>query len=103
LRGALPMAMALSLPQALAMREQLIVLTLALVLFTLVGPGLTIEPLIALLKIEREKWQSSNGRKRMDFLPDQPPEVMEASGYGLNGVPSIVVPAPESIDTSPLQ
>lgn len=51
LRGALCMAMALSLPLDYPMREPLIVITFGVVLFTLLIPGLTMEPLVKLLKM----------------------------------------------------
>lgn len=49
LRGSLSMALALSLPHDFAMRENIVVLTFGVVLFTLLIPGLTIEPLVRLL------------------------------------------------------
>jgi len=49
LRGSLSMALALSLPVEFRGREELIVLTFGVVLFTLLVQGLTIEPLIKLL------------------------------------------------------
>jgi len=52
LRGSLSMAMALSLPLTMGeMRESLIVLTFGVVLFTLLLPGLTCEPLVKFLKL----------------------------------------------------
>jgi CPA1 family monovalent cation:H+ antiporter len=51
LRGSISMAMALSLPFSFPGREQMIVLTFGIVLFTLLVPGLTIEPLAKLLKL----------------------------------------------------
>lgn len=52
LRGALSMAMALSLPASIADREAIIVTVFGVVLFTLLVPGLTVEPLIKLLKMD---------------------------------------------------
>jgi len=49
LRGSLSMALALSLPIEFQGREQLIIITFGVVLFTLLVQGLTIEPLIRLL------------------------------------------------------
>ncbi len=49
LRGSLSMAMALSLPLNFPAREQLVVLTFGVVLFTLLVQGLTVEPLIKML------------------------------------------------------
>ncbi|HEY9713523.1 MAG TPA: cation:proton antiporter, partial [Chroococcales cyanobacterium] len=65
LRGALVMAMALSLPTGLPDREAIINLTFGVVLFTLLVPGLTMEPLVKLLGMtagnkdlsEYRKWQ----------------------------------------------
>ncbi|MBS1989878.1 MAG: Na+/H+ antiporter [Cyanobacteria bacterium SZAS LIN-2] len=49
LRGALVMAMALSLPLSFPDREAIINLTFGVVLFTLLVPGLTMEPLVRIL------------------------------------------------------
>lgn len=49
LRGALVMALALSLPLTFPDREAVINMTFGVVLFTLLVPGLTIEPLVRLL------------------------------------------------------
>lgn len=54
LRGSLSMALALSLPHDFPMREHLVVLTFGVVLFTLIVPGLTIEPLVHFLGMARE-------------------------------------------------
>lgn len=54
LRGSLSMALALSLPRDFPMREQLVVLTFGVVLFTLLVPGLTIEPLVRFLGMAKE-------------------------------------------------
>jgi len=51
LRGSLSMALALSLPLSFDQREEMIVITFGVVLFTLLVPGLTIEPLARLLKL----------------------------------------------------
>ncbi len=48
LRGALVMALALSLPLNFPEREAIINMTFGVVLFTLLVPGLTIEPLVGL-------------------------------------------------------
>ncbi|HEY9730700.1 MAG TPA: Na+/H+ antiporter [Drouetiella sp.] len=66
LRGALVMAMALSLPLNFPDREAIINLTFGVVLFTLLVPGLTMNPLVRMLGMmtrnaelkEYEKWQS---------------------------------------------
>jgi CPA1 family monovalent cation:H+ antiporter len=53
LRGSLCMALALSLPEAFLAKEAIIVTTFGTVLFTLLIQGLTTEPLVKLLRIER--------------------------------------------------
>jgi len=53
LRGALAIAMALSIPEKLEHRSFILMLTLGVVLFTLVVNGLTINPLMALLGLKR--------------------------------------------------
>jgi len=60
LRGALSMVMAMSLPQGIPMREEMIVLTFGLVIFTLLVPGLTIETLVRALRIDQRKSNQSN-------------------------------------------
>jgi CPA1 family monovalent cation:H+ antiporter len=52
LRGSLCMALALSLPASLQFREEIVVTTFGVVLFTLLIKGLTIEPLVKLLGIK---------------------------------------------------
>ena len=54
LRGSLSMALALSLPHDFPMRENLVVLTFGVVLFTLIVPGLTIEPFVRILGMATE-------------------------------------------------
>lgn len=54
LRGALCMALALSLPFSFSHREEFIITTFGVVLFTLLVQGLTIEPLVKLLNIRQE-------------------------------------------------
>jgi CPA1 family monovalent cation:H+ antiporter len=53
LRGSLSMALALSLPLSFANREEMIVLTFGVTLFTLLLPGLTIEPLAKILRLSQ--------------------------------------------------
>jgi CPA1 family monovalent cation:H+ antiporter len=55
LRGALCMALALSLPHEFPQRELIIVVTFGVVLFTLLVPGLTMEPLVRVLQISADK------------------------------------------------
>ncbi|MEX2104975.1 MAG: cation:proton antiporter, partial [Bacilli bacterium] len=52
LKGSLSIALALSLPHDFAGREEVLVLTFSVVLFSLVVQGLTIKPLIAWLKVK---------------------------------------------------
>jgi CPA1 family monovalent cation:H+ antiporter len=54
LRGSLSMALALSLPLSFTGREEMIVLTFGVTLFTLLLPGLTIEPLAKILKLSEK-------------------------------------------------
>jgi CPA1 family monovalent cation:H+ antiporter len=53
LRGALAIAIALSIPEELEERSFILILTLGVVLFTLVVNGLTIKPLMTLLGLNR--------------------------------------------------
>lgn len=55
LRGSLCMAMALSLPVDFPQRELFIITTFGVALFTLLVPGLTIEPLVRFLKAAGKK------------------------------------------------
>jgi len=52
LRGSLCMAMALSLPHDFPHREQLVVTVFGVALFTLIVQGLTMEPLVKLLRVK---------------------------------------------------
>lgn len=54
LRGALVMALALSLPITFPERESIINMTFGVVLFTLLVPGLTMEPLVRMLRMSRQ-------------------------------------------------
>jgi monovalent cation:H+ antiporter, CPA1 family len=51
LRGALCMSLALSLPLDYPLREPIIIMCFGVVLFTLLVPGLTMEPLVKLMKV----------------------------------------------------
>ena len=53
LRGSLSIALVLSLPRDLPGREQLIVMVFGTVMFSLLGQGFTIGPLLSLLKLAR--------------------------------------------------
>jgi CPA1 family monovalent cation:H+ antiporter len=67
LRGALVMALALSLPLTFPDREAIINMTFGVVLFTLLVPGLTMEPLVRLLGMspKREKLDRYQEHKAM--------------------------------------
>ncbi|MBX3073726.1 Na+/H+ antiporter [Candidatus Obscuribacterales bacterium] len=55
LRGALVMALALSLPMSFPEREVIINMTFGVVLFTLLVPGLSMQPLLRVLGLEPER------------------------------------------------
>ena len=55
LRGSLCMAMALSLPSNFPQREMLVVTTFGVALFTLLLSGLTMEPLVRLMKVSVDR------------------------------------------------
>ncbi|MBY0546474.1 MAG: Na+/H+ antiporter [Candidatus Obscuribacterales bacterium] len=55
LRGSLCMAMALSLPESFPQREMLVVTTFGVALFTLLVPGLTMEPLVRWMKVSAQR------------------------------------------------
>lgn len=71
LRGALCMAMALSLPFDYPLRESIIVTTFGVVLFTLLVPGLSLEPLVKALKLrpsdpQRDQYQALRGKRLLE-------------------------------------
>ena len=74
LRGALAMAMVLSIPDSVEQKPFLIVLTVGIVLFTLIVNGLTLRPLMSLLGLDRysmaERFERSQAmlRARQDAL-----------------------------------
>jgi monovalent cation:H+ antiporter, CPA1 family len=55
LRGALALALALSLPSTFPYREQILDLTFGVVIFSIVVQGLTIKPLLSLLKLSSDQ------------------------------------------------
>lgn len=55
LRGALSMALVLSLPASLAGRDQLVAMVFSVVLFTLVAQGLAIAPVLVRLRLSQEQ------------------------------------------------
>lgn len=61
LRGSLCMALALSLPENFPQREAVLVTTFGVVLFTLLVQGLTIEPLVKLLKLKSKSSEDQGG------------------------------------------
>lgn len=81
LRGSVCMALALSLPDKFAYREMITITTFGVVLFTLLVPGLTIQPLVKLLKMNlkdprreqyrRLKAQLIAKKRALSFLTDQ--------------------------------
>ncbi len=81
LRGSVCMALALSLPENFAYREMITITTFGVVLFTLLVPGLTIQPLVKLLKMnlkdprqeqyKRLKAQLIAKKKASVFLSEQ--------------------------------
>lgn len=69
LRGALCMALALSLPHDFPQRELIVVVTFGVVLFTLLVSGLTMEPLVRLLKLASgDKSFASYQRLKAQFM-----------------------------------
>lgn len=80
LRGSLCMALALSLPNALPYREEILITTFGVVLFTLLVSGLTIEPLVKMMKMNSEdpklvaykelKSQQMTNAKALRFLEE---------------------------------
>ncbi len=53
LRGAVALALALSLPEAFPFRDLIVALSIGIVLFTLLAGGTTMKPLIRILKLDR--------------------------------------------------
>jgi CPA1 family monovalent cation:H+ antiporter len=97
LRGSVCMALALSLPDKFVYREMITITTFGVVLFTLLVPGLTIQPLVKLLKMNlkdprreqyrRLKAQLIAKKRALSFLTDQftTGAVSAASFESLNG------------------
>lgn len=61
LRGSLSIALALSLPQSFDGRDDVLVMTFSVVLFSLLVQGLTIKPLVKKLLFKREHYKSPQG------------------------------------------
>jgi len=71
LRGALAIVMALSLPPELEQKSFILVLTLAVVLFTLLVNGLTIKPLMTALGLDKYSLKESYERSQAKLLATQ--------------------------------
>ncbi|MBK8224280.1 MAG: Na+/H+ antiporter [Candidatus Obscuribacter sp.] len=81
LRGSVCMALALSLPEAFPYKEMITITTFGVVLFTLLIPGLTIEPLVSLLKMnakdpKQEQYRTLRAqlitkKRALEFLANQ--------------------------------
>ncbi len=81
LRGSVCMALALSLPNSFAYKEMITITTFGVVLFTLLVPGLTIEPLVKFLKMnlkdpKREQYRQLKAqlitkKRALIFLDEQ--------------------------------
>ncbi|SFQ40252.1 cation:proton antiporter [Salibacterium halotolerans] len=64
LKGSLSIALVLSLPRDFTGREELLIMAFSVVLFSLVGQGLTIKPLISLLGVNKK----AEGNKEFEAL-----------------------------------
>ena len=62
LRGAVALAAALSLPLGLPDRDLLLTLTLGIVLFTLIAQGLTMRPLLDLVRHRAQRYRAARDR-----------------------------------------
>jgi CPA1 family monovalent cation:H+ antiporter len=93
LRGSLSVAVALAIPPAIQQREQILVMTFGVVLFSLVVQGLTMRPLLGLLgmagpPLERTEYEYKRGkllatRGALDALQRMEQEgLVSASAYG---------------------
>ncbi len=77
LRGALVMALALSLPLDFASRQQIINLTFGVVLFTLLIPGLTMNPLVKLLGMKTKQTDLTEFQENKSLLLAHKSEMSE--------------------------
>jgi monovalent cation:H+ antiporter, CPA1 family len=68
LRGALVMALALSIPLRFPERDALINMTFGVVLFTLLVPGITMEPVARLLKLDKRDTKLSDYQTKRSLL-----------------------------------
>ena len=92
LRGAVALALALSLPTAFASRELIIAMAVGVVLFTLLSGGLTMGPLIRWLGLDkptlvsnawpghRRPWRRS-GRDSRGFCRRRPPGISRVASF----------------------
>lgn len=72
LRGAIPMALALSLDRSFPARDEILLLTFGVVLFSLLLQGLTTKPLIKKLGLAAKKdWQAEHGRLASQIMAVQ--------------------------------
>lgn len=79
LRGALVMALALSLPMNFPAREEIINMTFGVVLFTLLVPGLTMEPLVRLLGMAPKRAKLAQYQENNSLLLAYRKEMLVAS------------------------
>lgn len=77
LRGALVMALALSLPLDFANRQQIINLTFGVVLFTLLVPGLTMSPLVKILGMKTKQADLTEFQENKSLLLAHKSELTE--------------------------
>lgn len=84
MRGAVSLAAALAVPLKVAERPQIIFLTFAMILVTLVGQGLTLPPLMRLLDLpEQRRWSEEEAAARMEAAQaalDRLDEIEEEGG-----------------------
>ncbi|MEN6351058.1 MAG: Na+/H+ antiporter [Syntrophomonas sp.] len=72
LRGAIPMALALSLDRSFPARDQILLLTFGVVLFSLLLQGLTTKPLLKKLGLAAKKnWQAEHSRLASQIMAVQ--------------------------------
>lgn len=89
LRGALVMALALSLPLTFPDRELVINMTFGVVLFTLLVPGLTMEPLVRLLGMAPKKEKLSKYQEYKALLMAYRAEVQTVAQLKADGKISV--------------
>jgi monovalent cation/hydrogen antiporter len=86
MRGAVSLAAALAVPLSVSARPQIVVLTFALMLVTLVGQGLTLPWLLRLVELPQERrWSDEEAAARMEAAQaalDRLDELEEEDGIG---------------------